>query len=156
MSDWIPKSPLQAVVAVAALAIPVALLLWPRKRVAAEGTSSTASGQSSSSTTAAAEPKKKRFTRSELARYDGSKPELPIYVAIRGNVFDVSEARESYAKGQAYNIFAGKDATVLLATSSLKPTDRTFDSLTEAELKTLEEWENYYKVKKAYPIVGTL
>jgi predicted heme/steroid binding protein len=47
----------------------------------------------------------------ELAKYDGQDPSRPIYVAIKGRVFDVSAKKEMYGKGAGYNVFAGKDAS---------------------------------------------
>jgi predicted heme/steroid binding protein len=47
----------------------------------------------------------------DLLQYDGSDPSKPIYVAIKGRVFDVSAKKEMYGKGAGYNIFAGKDAS---------------------------------------------
>ena len=48
---------------------------------------------------------------SQLLAYDGSDPSKPIYVAIKGRVFDVSAKKEMYGKGAGYNVFAGKDAS---------------------------------------------
>jgi predicted heme/steroid binding protein len=53
----------------------------------------------------------KEYTAAELSKYDGSDPSLPIYVAIKGDVFDVSTKPDSYGKGAGYNCFAGKDAS---------------------------------------------
>lgn len=47
----------------------------------------------------------------ELAKHDGSDSSRPIYVAIKGRVFDVSNKREMYGPGASYNVFAGKDAS---------------------------------------------
>ena len=51
------------------------------------------------------------ITVSELAKYDGSNAELGIYVAIKGDIFDVSENTGAYGAGAGYNCFAGKDAS---------------------------------------------
>ena len=53
----------------------------------------------------------KFYTEEELKKYDGSNDSLPIYVAVKGIIFDVSKNRQSYALGQGYNVFAGKDAS---------------------------------------------
>ncbi len=51
------------------------------------------------------------LTREELARFDGSDKSLPVYVAIRGTIFDVTPRRDMYGvKGQGYNCLAGRDA----------------------------------------------
>jgi predicted heme/steroid binding protein len=46
----------------------------------------------------------KEFTPEELARYDGSSLERPVYVAVDGEVFDVSANRRIYGKGGSYNM----------------------------------------------------
>jgi predicted heme/steroid binding protein len=51
------------------------------------------------------------FTLDELAQYDGSRPNEPIYVAIKGVVFDVSRKREVYGPGGSYHVFSGRDAS---------------------------------------------
>lgn len=47
----------------------------------------------------------------DLAQYNGLDPEKPIYIAIKGRVFDVTAKREMYGKDKGYNVFAGKDAS---------------------------------------------
>lgn len=51
------------------------------------------------------------ISSSDLAQYDGSDPSKPIYVAIKGRVFDVTHKKDMYGKGTGYNVFAGKDAS---------------------------------------------
>eukprot|EP00762_Andalucia_godoyi_P005175 ANDGO_03962.mRNA.1 putative steroid-binding protein 3 len=97
--------------------------------------------------------RQRTFTLEELSRYDGSIEGEPVLVGIRGRVYDVS-SQPAYAKGREYNVFAGCDATVLLATSSLKPTDKSFADLSEKEIATLESWEKFFVEKKRYPLVG--
>jgi membrane-associated progesterone receptor component len=46
-----------------------------------------------------------------MAQCDGSNPDMPIYVAIRGHVFDVSNNRDAYGPGKGYNVFCGKDSS---------------------------------------------
>lgn len=50
------------------------------------------------------------FTDSQLAQYDGSNPDLPIYLAINGSVFDVSANPATYGPGGGYSVFSGVDA----------------------------------------------
>lgn len=57
------------------------------------------------------------ITPHELSGHDGQDASKPIYVAIKGKVFDVSAKREMYGPGAGYNIFAGKDASKGLGTS---------------------------------------
>nr|DBA27242.1 TPA: hypothetical protein GDO54_011406 [Pyxicephalus adspersus] len=79
----------------------------------------------------------------------------PIYMAVKGAVFDVSAGKEFYGKGAPYNALAGKDSSRAVAKMSLEPQDLTYDTtgLTEEQLKSLDEiYESVYK--KKYPIVG--
>ncbi|KAK2762271.1 hypothetical protein FQN54_001281 [Arachnomyces sp. PD_36] len=52
-----------------------------------------------------------QLTPSQLALYNGTDPDLPIYVAVNGSVFDVSSNRPTYGPGGSYSFFAGRDAT---------------------------------------------
>ncbi|NWT65838.1 NENF protein, partial [Prunella himalayana] len=95
------------------------------------------------------------FTEPELARYDGHQEGQPIYLAVKGVVFDVTSGKEFYGKGAPYNALVGKDSTRGVAKMSLDPADLTHDTtgLTEEELKSLDDiFNNVYKAK--YPIVG--
>ncbi|RHZ57030.1 hypothetical protein Glove_395g46 [Diversispora epigaea] len=104
-----------------------------------------------------AEPKDTSFTLDELKQYDGSDATKPIYVAVKGTVFDVTTdptKRDTYRPGASYHVFAGKDASKALGLSSLQPEDAIADysSLDTAQLKVLDDWYEYYKGK--YNIVG--
>ncbi|KZT10945.1 progesterone binding protein [Laetiporus sulphureus 93-53] len=101
-----------------------------------------------------APPKDDPFTVEQLKQYDGSSPEKPIYVAIKGTVFDVSRKRDTYGKGKSYNLFAGKDASKALGMSSLKEEDAVSDysELSAADLKTLNDWHGFFS--KRYNIIG--
>lgn len=66
------------------------------------------------------------FTPAELARYDGSDPELPIYLAINGTVFDVTANRRTYGPGGSYHVFTGADASRGFVTGCFAE-DRTAD-----------------------------
>ncbi|KAK7425252.1 hypothetical protein QQZ08_008272 [Neonectria magnoliae] len=50
------------------------------------------------------------LTLDELAGYDGTDPEKPIYMSINGTIFDVSNGRHIYGPGGSYHAFAGCDA----------------------------------------------
>ncbi|KNZ45340.1 hypothetical protein VP01_822g3 [Puccinia sorghi] len=106
-------------------------------------------------------PKDTPFTANELSQFDGSDVSKPIYVAIKGCfsffvwiVFDVSGKREVYGPGGSYHVFAGKDGSKGLGKSSLKAEDAVADysSLTEEELKVLDDWVVFFK--KRYNIIG--
>lgn len=95
------------------------------------------------------------FTEEELKRHDGSAEGHPIYMAVKGVVFDVTRGKEFYGKGAPYNALVGKDSSRAVAKMSLDPADLTSDTtgLTEEQLESLESiFEETYKAK--YPIVG--
>lgn len=75
----------------------------------------------------------KTFTTEDLSKYNGSNPELPIYIGLNGVVYDVSQgAADFYAKGKSYNYLTGKDSSKEL-------------NLIGGSI-----------IKKKYPAVGTL
>uniref|UniRef100_A0A2K6UEQ0 Cytochrome b5 heme-binding domain-containing protein n=1 Tax=Saimiri boliviensis boliviensis TaxID=39432 RepID=A0A2K6UEQ0_SAIBB len=79
----------------------------------------------------------------------------PIYLAVKGVVFDVTSGKEFYGRGAPYNALTGKDSTRGVAKMSLDPADLTHDTtgLTAKELEALEDiFTKVYKAK--YPIVG--
>ncbi|KAF1796488.1 cytochrome b5-like heme/steroid binding domain-containing protein [Mucor lusitanicus] len=94
------------------------------------------------------------LTLQQLSAYDGSDPLLPIYVAVKGVVFDVSSNPSAYGKHSNYNCFAGKDASKALGLSSLNVDDCVADysTLNNAEMVTLGQWLSYFT--KKYPVVG--
>lgn len=94
------------------------------------------------------------FTPEQLIQYNGTDPSKPIYVAIKGRVFDVTTGKSFYGPGGAYAMFAGKDASRALAKMSKNDEDVTpsLDGLTEKEVGVLSDWEKKFEAK--YPVVG--
>uniref|UniRef100_A0A2R9C9B6 Cytochrome b5 heme-binding domain-containing protein n=1 Tax=Pan paniscus TaxID=9597 RepID=A0A2R9C9B6_PANPA len=89
----------------------------------------------------------------KLSGYGGE--DQPIYLAVKGVVFDVTSGKEFYGQGAPYNALTGKDSTRGVAKMSLDPADLTHDTtgLTAKELEALDEvFTKVYKAK--YPIVG--
>ncbi|KAK7904541.1 hypothetical protein WMY93_017148 [Mugilogobius chulae] len=80
------------------------------------------------------------FTAEELRKYDGSEEDLPIYMAVKGVVFDVTKGKEFYGKDASYNALVGKDSTRAVAKMSLDPDDLTSDTtgLTQEQLESLD------------------
>lgn len=101
-------------------------------------------------------PQNKPFTLQELSSFDGSNPSKPIYVAIKGIVFDVSSKRDVYGPGGSYHVFAGKDGSKGLGLSSLKVEDAIpdYSSLKPTELKVLDDWVSFFT--KRYNIIGQI
>ncbi|QCD94864.1 dihydrofolate reductase [Vigna unguiculata] len=95
-------------------------------------------------------------TEEELKAYDGSDPEKPLLMAIKGQIYDVSQSRMFYGPNGPYALFAGKDASRALAKMSFEERDLTGDisGLGPFELEALQDWE--YKFMGKYVKVGTV
>ncbi|KAJ6840715.1 membrane steroid-binding protein 1-like [Iris pallida] len=92
----------------------------------------------------------------ELKAYDGSDPKKPLLMAIKGQIYDVTQSRMFYGPGGPYALFAGKDASRALAKMSFEEKDLTGDisGLGPFELDALNDWE--YKFMSKYTKVGTI
>ncbi|KIW91159.1 uncharacterized protein Z519_08054 [Cladophialophora bantiana CBS 173.52] len=125
-------------------------------------------------------PKNDEISLEELSKCDGTNPDKPTWVAIKGTIFDVSKNKAYGEKGQyhgmgyhfvphslasrfhrfeAYQcpfepVFAGKDPSRALALSSLKPEDCVpeWDDLDDKYKTVLDEWYTFFS--KRYNIVG--
>ncbi|URD79587.1 membrane steroid-binding protein [Musa troglodytarum] len=95
-------------------------------------------------------------TEEELRAYDGSDPKKPLLMAIKGQIYDVTQSRMFYGPGGPYALFAGKDASRALAKMSFEQNDLTGDisGLGPFELEALQDWE--YKFTGKYTKVGTI
>ncbi|GKZ29441.1 hypothetical protein AbraIFM66950_004849 [Aspergillus brasiliensis] len=98
-------------------------------------------------------PKYDPITVEELSKCDGTDPNRPTLVAIKGIVFDVTR-NQAYSPSGQYHVFAGKDPSRALASSSLKPEDCRPDwyDLEDKEKTVLDEWFTFFS--KRYNIVG--
>ena len=116
-------------------------------------------------------PAVRDFTKAELAASKEAleagtatpsvdRVDAPIYMAIKGNVLDVSYGgKEMYGPGGPYFRFAGIDASRPLAKMSFDPADLAssdLSDLTAEQLKVLDDWEKKFLESKKYPIVGRL
>ncbi|KAF1825982.1 putative DNA damage response protein [Dissoconium aciculare CBS 342.82] len=104
----------------------------------------------------------KIFTPKQLLPNNGLDGQ-PVYLAVRGRVFDVSPGRNFYGPGGPYANFAGRDASRGLACGSFDvemltedldgPLDKLED-LGAEELEALRGWEERFLEK--YMVVGKL
>ena len=102
------------------------------------------------------------FTPPQLKPYNGEGG-YPVFLAVRGRIFDVSPGRNFYGPGGPYANFAGRDASRGLAKGSFEeemltddlhgPLDRLED-LGGDEIEALKGWEERFSEK--YLIVGKL
>ncbi|KAL7183832.1 hypothetical protein ACSBR2_026082 [Camellia fascicularis] len=95
-------------------------------------------------------------TEEELKVYDGSDTKKPLLMAIKGQIYDVTQSRMFYGPGGPYALFAGKDASRALAKMSFEEQDLTGDisGLGPFELDALQDWE--YKFMTKYVKVGSV
>ncbi len=104
----------------------------------------------------------KSFTPRTLLPFNGEN-NMPVYLAVRGRVFDVTKGRNFYGPGGPYANFAGRDASRGLACGSFdedmltKDLDGALDTLADLgadELEALQGWEDRFSEK--YLVVGEL
>jgi len=93
------------------------------------------------------------LTLSELEAYDGRTDGRPMYLAIRGVVFDVSSATAFYGPDGAYP-FAGRECARALGKYSTEEADcrADVDGLSVSEMDALRGWESQFQMK--YKVVG--
>ena len=94
-----------------------------------------------------------QLTLEALAGFDGRDEAKPMYLAIRGVVFDVSSATAFYGPDGAYP-FAGKEGARALGKYSTDVEDCTSDveDLNISEMDALRGWEAQFHTK--YKVVG--
>lgn len=102
------------------------------------------------------------FSPPELKPYNGEN-NMPVYLAVRGRVFDVTSGKNFYGPGGPYENFAGRDASRGLAcgsfdedmlTKNLEGPLDSLEGLEEEELQALQDWEDRFEEK--YLVVGNL
>ncbi|KUJ15907.1 cytochrome b5 [Mollisia scopiformis] len=101
-----------------------------------------------------APPKTDIISSSFLKQCNGTDSEL-CYVAIKGQVFDVT-GNKAYLPGGSYHVFAGHDASRALALTSTKAEDVRADwsDLGDKEKGVLNDWYTFFS--KRYNIVGVV
>ncbi|KAL0949806.1 hypothetical protein HGRIS_009842 [Hohenbuehelia grisea] len=94
------------------------------------------------------------FSERQLATFDGSDASKPVYLAIDGDVYDVSSGK-AYQPGGSYAILAGVDAARAFGTGCFKA-HRTHDlrGLDKQELDGVTHWKKFFAEHKTYVKVG--
>lgn len=67
------------------------------------------------------------INENKLNRYDGTDPNLPILVTIRGKIYIVPNGESFYRSGGSCVVFTGKDASHARAKMPTKPEDLSAD-----------------------------
>lgn len=107
----------------------------------------------------------RNFTSEQLKFYDGNMDEntqepKPVYMAVNGIVFDVSNGRDFYGPGGAYELFAGHECGVALAKFSFDTTYlddlKGCETLNFGEKEELNGWIDKFTHYRMYPVLGRL
>jgi len=96
----------------------------------------------------------------EMDGFDGA----PLYLSIRGRVYDVSAGKNFYGEGKEYHDWVGKDASRSFGTGCRGGVDKSgmdclsesLDGLSESELKEVDRWLELYELHDKYTFVGHL
>jgi membrane-associated progesterone receptor component len=94
------------------------------------------------------------ITAEELSKHTGEDPYRPILFAVRGQVYDVTDARSFYGPGGAYGVFAGREIARALGKMAITADECSDDlgDFTDNEHGVLKDWETKFQAK--YKIVG--
>jgi len=105
------------------------------------------------------------ITREQLEEMDGFDG-APLYLSIKGRVYDVTAGSKFYAEGNEYHDWVGKDASRSFGTGcrNVDGIDRTgmdclsesLEGLTDSELKEIDRWLELYETHDKYTFVGHL
>ena len=98
------------------------------------------------------------FTIEQLREFDGKRSEK-IFIALKGEVYDVTAAADYYGPEGTYHCFAGRDASRAMAKLSFEETELgnpRIDDLGPFERDVLEQWVEKFKFVKHYPVVGKI
>jgi len=101
-----------------------------------------------------------QFTRDDLKHYRGVEADLPVLIALKKRVYDVTRGRGFYGPGGGYHFFSGRDGSRSFVTGcfeeSFKCTEKShvIDDLTVEEQQEVDNWVNFYDDK--YDFVGML
>lgn len=95
------------------------------------------------------------FTPESLLLYDGTNGR-PVYLAVQGEVHDVTSGSSFYGPDGPYHVFSGRECSRALALMAVdvKECNGDLGGLSEDQLKTLQQWKSKFIEK--YPVVGRL
>ncbi|CAG9803024.1 unnamed protein product [Chironomus riparius] len=100
------------------------------------------------------------FTAEELKQFNGEGDNKKLYLAIMGEIFDVTRGEKHYGPGESYHTFVGVDASKAFITGEFDAKNGKSSgldhvlSLTPSELVSLKNWRDFYVDN--YDFVGRL
>ncbi|KAK0553282.1 hypothetical protein OC845_001282 [Tilletia horrida] len=102
-------------------------------------------------------PPPRSFTPAELQLYSGRAPDRPIYLAVMGDVYDVSSNPRIYGPGGSYSFFSGRDASRAYITGCFDdPVQLTHDlrGLSDEDMSHVLLWKKFFDNHDTYFKVG--
>lgn len=95
----------------------------------------------------------RQLTLDQLAEFNGNNPSKPIYLAVRGVIFDVTSGKDFYGKDGAYP-FGGKECARAFAkfSTELKDCNNDLTGCSLSEMDAVRSWEAKFHQK--YKVVG--
>ncbi|KAM9980041.1 hypothetical protein ACTFIZ_006290 [Dictyostelium cf. discoideum] len=104
---------------------------------------------------------KRDYSLEEIKDFKGIDETKPIFIAIKGKIYDVTAKKSTYGPGGSYHLFAGNDATVCLAKSSFEESDinkpwtnQSLEDLTADQKDSLKNWIDFFSER--YDLVGNV
>ncbi|KAN0031179.1 hypothetical protein ACTA71_010260 [Dictyostelium dimigraforme] len=104
---------------------------------------------------------KRDYSLKEIKDFKGIDETKPIFIAIKGKIYDVTGKKSTYGPGGSYHLFAGNDATVCLAKSSFEEVDlnqpwttQSLEELTPDQKDSLKNWIDFFSER--YSLVGNV
>ncbi|AYU84104.1 Cytochrome b5-like Heme/Steroid binding domain containing protein [Leishmania donovani] len=93
------------------------------------------------------------FTAAELAQFTGENG-TPIYMSVKGKVYDCTCGAAFYGPGNSYAVFAGKEVSRCLGKMLIsdEEANANWDDLTPEHMQSLDEWAAKFDSK--YPVIG--
>lgn len=96
----------------------------------------------------------------ELSLYNGTDPNLPIYIGLNGKVYDVSRSRAVYGPKGTYGFFSGKDGARAFVTGCFNKEDEFTYDLRELDpdeaIHDIKEWQRFFESSPKYWYAGTV
>ena len=91
------------------------------------------------------------MTPEELGEMNGLHG-TPLYLSIRGRIYDVTKGGSFYGIGKSYHKFIGRDASRAFATGCHADAclSSSLENLSDAELKELDNWVELYEYHDKY------
>jgi predicted heme/steroid binding protein len=82
------------------------------------------------------------LTAEELKKYDGSEGSPGLYLAILGEIFDVSAGKEHYQPGGGYSFFTAKDGSRAFVSGKFSEDGLTdnLEGLSHQDYLGLDDW----------------